>query len=201
MYDLGGIPLAFSTAEEEEFVKAQLLIGTFLLSLGVSSTAYAQARMPHKDAGAIGGDVGVFLPKEDALTTGLALEGFYEYYFTARDSVRVGAGWLNPKFDSESSDSIRMVRIAVDVVHNWEGGSVHPFVGAGLGTYFLQQKDNGENFGEGETKFGGTIFGGAEFFTSNTVSIKGEARYHIVSKVNEFNPSGLSLTIGVKSYF
>jgi len=182
-------------------VKAQLLIATFILGLVFPAAASAQARMPHKDAGAIGGDFGVFFPKEDELTNGLVLDGFYEYYFAARDSVRVGAGWLNPKFDRESSDSIRMIRIFVDVVHNWEGGAVHPFVGAGLGTYFLQQRDNGESFGESETKFGGTVFGGLEFFTSDTVSIKGEARYHVVSKVNDFNPSGLSLTIGLKSYF
>jgi opacity protein-like surface antigen len=78
---------------------------------------------------------------------------------------------------------------------------VHPFVGAGLGTYFLQARDNGENAGDSETKFGGTVFGGVEFFTSKTFSVKGEARYHIVSKVNDFNPSGLALTVGVKTYF
>jgi len=157
--------------------------------------------MPHKDAAAFGGDFGVFFPKEDELTQGLVLEGFYEYYLSARDSVRVGAGWLNPKFDRESSDSLRMIRIAVDLVHNWEGGAVHPFAGAGLGTYFLQLRDNGENFGDSQTKFGGTVFGGVEFFTSPNVSLKGEARYHIVSKVDGFNPSGLALTIGLKSYF
>jgi len=182
-------------------MKAQLLICGLAAMLGLPSVAAAQARMPHKDAGALGGEVGIFLPKEDVLTTGLALEGFYEYYLTARDSVRVGAGWLNPKFENESSDSLRQIRIAVDFVHNWEGGAVHPFVGAGVGTYFLQFRDNGNNVGDSETKFGGTIFGGAEFFTSNTFSVKGEARYHIVSKVNDFNPSGLALTIGVKSYF
>ena len=182
-------------------MKAQLLICGLTVMLGLPSAAAAQARMPHKDAGAVGGDVGIFLPREEVLTTGLVLEGFYEYYLTARDSVRVGAGWLNPKFENESSDSLRQIRIAVDFVHNWERGAVHPFVGAGIGTYFLQFRDNGENVGDSETKFGGTIFGGAEFFTSNTFSVKGEARYHIVSKVNDFNPSGLALTIGVKSYF
>ena len=182
-------------------MKAQLLVYGLVLCLGFPSVAAAQARMPHKDAGAIGGDVGIFLPKEDVLTTGLVLEGFYEYYLSARDSVRIGVGWLNPKFESESSDSLRQIRLAVDLVHNWEGGAVHPFVGAGIGTYFLQFRDNGENSGDSETKFGGSAFGGVEFFTSNTFSVKGEARYHVVSKVNEFNPSGLSLTIGVKSYF
>ena len=42
---------------------------------------------------------------------------------------------------------------------------------------------------------------GLEFFTSNTFAVKGEARYHAVMKANGYNPSGLALTIGVKSYF
>ena len=93
------------------------------------------------------------------------------------------------------------IRVGADLVHNWEGGAVHPYVGAGLGMYFLQFRDLGHSIGDRETKFGGTIFGGAEFFTSNTFAVKGEARYHIVSKIGEFNPSGLALTFGVKSYF
>ena len=115
--------------------------------------------------------------------------------------MRVGAGWANPRVERETADSTRQVRIAVDLVHNWEGGSVHPFVGAGLGTYFLQARDNGHNIGAGATKLGGTLFGGAEFFTSNTFSVKAEARYHIVSKWDGYDPSGLALTIGVKRYF
>ncbi|SRR6266540_1739501 len=182
-------------------MKAQLLTIGLVLILGLPVAASAQGRMPHKDAGAIGADVGVFVPRQDGMTNGLTLEGFYEYYLTARDSVRVGAGWANPKFEREKEDSVRQVRIAVDLVHNWEGGAVHPFVGAGLGTYFIQQRDNGNDVGESETKLGGTIFGGAEFFTSKTFSVKGEARYHVVSKVDAYNPSGLALTIGVKSYF
>lgn len=182
-------------------MKAQLLICAFALVVAAPVGAEAQARMPHKGASAIGGEVGLFLPKDDALTTGPALEGFYEYYLTARESVRVGVGWLNPKWEPESSDSLRQIRLAVDFIHNWEGGPVHPYVGAGIGTYFVQFRDNGENAGESDTKLGGTVFGGVEYFTSNTFSVKGEARYHIVSKTDAFNPSGLSLTFGVKSYF
>jgi hypothetical protein len=144
---------------------------------------------------------GVFLPKEDVLTRGPAVEGFYEYYMTARDSVRVGAGWLYPKFDQQPNDGLREVRLAVDLLHNWEGGAVHPFVGVGLGTYFLQFRDHGQNSGDSKTKLGGTLLGGAEFFASKTFSVKGEARYHFVTKDNEFSPSGLALSIGVKSYF
>ncbi len=44
--------------------------------LGNPSSALAQSRMPHKDAGAIGGEVGVFLPRQDGMTTGPMLEGY-----------------------------------------------------------------------------------------------------------------------------
>ena len=181
--------------------KARLLAWSLAIILAIPALASAQGRMPHKDAGAVGADVGLFLPRADALKTAPIVEGFYEYYLSARDSLRVGAGWVNSKFARENVDSVRQIRIAVDLVHNWEGGAVHPFVGAGLGTYFLQFRDNGTSVGDSETKVGGTVFGGVEFFTSNTFAVKGEVRYHIVSKVNDFNPSGLAFTIGVKSYF
>ena len=180
--------------------RARLLVVGVLVSF-VAAPAWAQRRVPHKDSAAIGGEVGVFLPKQDGMNSGPALEGFYEYYYNARDSVRLGMGWANPGVDREEGDSVRHIRVAVDLLHNWEGGSVHPFFGAGLGTYFLQPRDNGANTGDSRTKFGGTLLGGVEFFASNTFSVKGEARYHIVLKADDYNPSGLALTIGAKTYF
>jgi hypothetical protein len=176
----------------------------FSLALGLPTLAAAQARVPDTDSAAIGGDIGIFLPREEGMKSGLALDGFYEYYFTPRTSVRLGAGWMNPKFDTEEDDSLRAVRIGGDVVYNWEGGVVHPFAGAGLGIYFLQLRDNGDSLGDSETKLGGVLFGGVEYFTSRTLAIKGEARYHIVGDIDELgglNPGGLSLSIGVKTYF
>jgi opacity protein-like surface antigen len=163
--------------------------------------AAAQGRIPAEDSGAIGGDLGLFLPAQEGLGSGLALEGFYEYYLTPRTSIRTGLGWAEPDFDREEEDSLRHVRVAVDAVYNWEGGSVHPFAGAGLGIYFLQLKDNGESFGDSETRLGGTVFGGVELFTSDTLSVKGELRYHLIRDISGLNPDGASLTIGVKKYF
>ena len=175
------------------------LILVVLLAL-VPATAAAQ-RTPRADSGAVGGDVGWFFPADDGMNGGPTLEGFYEYYPTARTSLRLGMGWGKSKFKFDEEDAIRFLRVAGDVVYNWEGGTVHPFVGGGLGIYFLQQSDNGESIGDSETKFGGTIFGGVEYFTSNTVSVKGEARYHLVANSGGYNPDGLSLTIGLKKYF
>jgi opacity protein-like surface antigen len=180
---------------------ARLLRIGMTLVLGLPAVAAAQGRMPHKDAGALGAEVGVFLPRQSGMTTGPEVDGFYEYYMSARNSLRVGGGWANPKQEANSNARTRQIRFGVDLIHNWEGGSVHPFVGAGLGTYFLQPRVNGTNLGSSATKLGGTLLGGAEFFTSNTFSVKGEARYNLVTKSGAYDPSGLSLTIGVKSYF
>jgi hypothetical protein len=182
-------------------MRAQLFVTMAAAVLCLPSTASAQRRMPHAGAGSLGGEVGLFVPKQDSMTSGPAVGGFYEHYLTSRDSVRVGVEWQNPKLEQEHSDSMRQVRIGADLIHNWEGGSVHPFVGAGLAAYALQLRDNGSNFGDGATRLGGTLLAGAEFFASKTVSIKGEARYNVVAKWDDYNPSGLALTIGVKSYF
>jgi hypothetical protein len=178
-----------------------------LFALGIAAivslppAAAAQGRMPHQNATAIGAEGAVFMPKQDGMTTGPDFGGFFETYLTPRVGLRIGAEWSNPKREVEHVDSMRQVRVGADLVHNWEGGKIHPFVGAGLGAYFLQQKDNGVNFGDSATKLGGTLLGGLEVFTSKTFSVKGEARYHIVSKWNNYDPSGLALTIGAKAYF
>ena len=184
-------------------MRTQLLtIGLALvLVLGLSATTAAQERMPRMGAGALSGEVSVFLPQQSGMTTGPELGGFYEYYMTARNSLRLGGGWAYPKQEANSSARTRQIRLGGDLIHNWEGGAVHPFVGAGLGAYFLQPRVNGTNVGSSATKLGGTLLGGAEFFTSKTFSVKGEARYNIVQKSGPYDPSGLSLAIGVKSYF
>lgn len=178
------------------------IVRSSILAIAVAlAPSYVHAQTPQTDSAAVGGDIGIFLPRAEELKSGLNLEGFYEYYLSPRTSIRLGLGWMNPKSEFENDDSTRYIRVAGDIVRNWEGGSIHPFVGAGLGIYFLQPKDNGESFGDSETKLGGTIFGGAEFFMNNTTSVKAEARYHLISNVDSFNPDGLALTIGLKKYF
>jgi hypothetical protein len=174
---------------------------TLIACLLLAPAAASAQRVPATDSGAIGGDVGVFLPSSDELDSSLTLEGFYEYYFTPRGSVRLGLGWMNPSFTRGSDDHLRTIRIAVDGVYNWEGGAVHPFVGAGLGIYFLQPTDNGESVQDSETKTGATLFGGIEYFTGRTTSIKAEGKYHLVADAFGLETDGFSLMIGLKKYF
>lgn len=169
--------------------------------LCVPATAAAQARMPHTDANGLGAEVGVFMPQQDGMASATEVDGFFEHYLTARNSIRLGVGWADPHIADSTDHSMRQVRLGGELIHNWEGGEIHPFVGAGLGAYFLQSRVAGDNIGDSATKLGGTLLGGAEFFMSKTVSLKGEARYNIVSKAGTYDPSGFALTVGLKSYF
>lgn len=168
------------------------------------SMVQAQGRVPTTDSAAIGGDVGIFMPRSDALEPGLSLDGFYEYYFAPRTSIRLGLGWTNPGFEFEPDTSLRHVRVGGDLIYNWEGGAIHPFAGVGLGIYILQPRENGNELADSETKLGGVLLGGFEFFTGRTTALKAEASYHLISNVDNFgpqNPDGLKLSIGLKKYF
>lgn len=182
-------------------MKAQLCVFGIAALMCAASPAAAQHRMPHAGANAVGADFGAFVPRQDGMASGLEVTGFFEPYLTARDSLRLVVGWANPKVQDREDQSTWQVRVGGELIHNWEGGAVHPFVGAGLSAYFLQARVAGTDVGDSATRLGGTILGGAEFFASKTFSVKGEARYNVVSKWNAYDPSGLSLTIGVKSYF
>lgn len=169
----------------------------------IAAMPAAAAAQPRADSGAVGGDVGVFLARDSQLSKGLSLEGFYEYYFTPRVSMRTGLGWSNAEYDEnrDPDASLRHVRVALDFVHNWEGGNVHPFVGAGIAAYILQERDGGRNLGDSQSKLGGTVFGGIEIFTSPTVAFKAEGRYHLVPRAFRLDPDGFALTVGLKKYF
>src|SRR6185437_15587078 len=98
----------------------------------------------------------------------------FEHYMSARDSLRLEVGWANPHNSGDDNFSMRQVDVAGNLIHNWEGGKVHPYLGAGLGVYWLQPRQSGENAGSSATKFGGSILGGAEYFMSKTFAVKGE---------------------------
>ena len=132
----------------------------------------------------------------------LLVNALLEYYVTPRVSLRTSFGLTDPGHRTEAADSLRQVPLRLDVNYNWEGGRWHPFVGAGVGAYFLQFKDNDQPFGDSETKAGFNLGGGMEYFFNRTLAFKGEGRYHILGKAQGGqDPSGLALTAGLKTYF
>ena len=174
-----------------------------VLASCISSPAIAQeSRTPHTGSTAVGVDVGAFVPKESALDPALIVNALLEWYVTPRVSLRTDLGLTDNGFARESADSLRQIPLRVNVNYNWEGGKWHPFVGAGVGAYFMRFKDNGQAFGETETKAGVNFGGGVEYFTSRTVSLKGEARYHVINETRTGqDPSGLVVTGGLKKYW
>ena len=170
--------------------------------IGSPGLAVAQERAPHAGSTAVGFDVGAFVPAESELDKALIFSALLEYYLTPRVSLRTDFGLTDPGFARESADSLRQIPLRLDVNYNWERGKWHPFVGAGVGAYFLRFKDNGQAFGDTETKPGFNVGGGIEYFTGRTVSLKGEARYHAIGNTRVgTDPSGLVVTGGLKKYW
>lgn len=170
--------------------------------MSLADNANAQVRVPDAGMAAVGGDVGFYLPGDD-FNPAPTIAGSYEYYFTPRVSLRTSLGWTNPHFDFNDNDSLRQTRLTFAVLYNWERGKWHPFVGGGLGAYFLQYKSNGNSSGDGDRKLGVNAGGGIEYFTSRTVSLKGEAQAHFIGDDTDlpWSPSGIALLFGVKKYF
>ncbi len=180
------------------------VLGGLVLGSSVicAQVATAQERAPHTGSTAVGIEAGAFIPKDGQLDAAPIVNVLLEYYFSPRLSVRTDFGVTDPGFFRESSDSLRQIPLRANVNYNWEGGRWHPFVGAGVGAYFLQFKDNGQPLGTRETKPGMNVGGGVEYFTGRTVSLKGEARYHVIGKTrNGDDPSGLVFTGGLKKYW
>jgi opacity protein-like surface antigen len=176
-----------------------LMLGSCIICPEVAT---AQERAPHAGSTAVGIDAGAFMPSENQLDNALVVNALLEYYLTPRVSLRTDFGLTDPGFARESTDSLRQIPLRLDINYNWEGGKWHPFVGAGVGAYFLTFKDNGRTFGDSETKPGFNVGGGIEYFTARTVSLKGEMRYHAIADTRTgMDPSGLVFTGGLKKYW
>ena len=77
-----------------------------------------------------------------------------------------------------------------DLLYNWEHGAWHPYVGGGLGAHLLQVKDNGNDLGDGESKLGGVVLGGVEYFFTRDAVLTGEFRYQFVQDVRRLQSFG-----------
>jgi len=181
----------------------RLIMGSLVFGFCVTAPvlATAQGRVPHEESTALGFDVGGFMPRSDLLDGSGLMSVNYDYYVTPRVSLRSSFGWTNPEFHTSGPDSLRQMPLRLDMNYNWEGGAWHPFVGAGLGAYFMQFRNNGQTIGDMESKFGVNLGGGLEYFFNRSVAFKGEGRYHAVQKVRGVQPSGVALTAGLKTYF
>jgi hypothetical protein len=161
----------------------------------------ASAQTPDKGLIGAGADVGVLFPDNEFENT-ITIDGFAEYYLSRRISVRGLLGWASPGFDNRTEDHFRQTHLIFNGVYNWEMGTWHPYATAGAGAYFVRQILDGRGDPDGESRGGINFGGGIEYFTNRMTSIKGEARWDIVSHPPGLpDATGFTLTVGVKRYF
>jgi hypothetical protein len=162
--------------------------------------------MPDAGTWAIGGSLGASLPSDPSLDKGLDVAGSVEGYLTPRVSVRgqLGGAWWDIT-GRHFTGTVKPLYLDGNLVYNWEGGALHPYITAGVGMYSYRSKESGVADGS-DTKAGFNAGGGIEYFFTRDATVTGEALYH---KVGAFNTpltvftdgSFWSLSIGMKKYF
>jgi hypothetical protein len=177
------------------------LLGLFL---GVSP-ALAQSRAPDTGMVGVGVSVGVDIPSAAALDKGLDLAANIEGYLTPRVSVRgqLGGAWWDI-VGQRFAGTVKPLYIDGNIVYNWEGGAVHPYVTAGIGMYRFRFEQAGL---EGaDTKAGFNFGGGVEYFFTPRATVTGEVLYHAVDSfatpVTAFGDGSFwRIAMGMKTYF
>ncbi|MEO7190934.1 MAG: outer membrane beta-barrel protein [Vicinamibacterales bacterium] len=190
-----------------------LAIVALLITLSPVS-AWAQRRapavrprvrpVPSAGMNAVGISAGVALPSEELFSKGPTLAVSAEHYFSARVSLRgqlSGAFWHFTDFEEDTS---RPVAVTGDVVYNWERGTWHPYVMAGVGFYKFRFKE--ADFDASDSAIGLNFGGGAEYFLSRHDSLTGEVTVHAISgdatgRFADYGTSYWTITGGYKKYF
>lgn len=185
------------------------LAGVFAIATLVAATpASAQTergRVPDTGMVGFGLSMSAAIPTDGTLKTGPELAVKAEKYVTPRVSVRglFSGAWMDVTGHSFTG-TVRPVTAAGNLVYNWEGGQVHPYVTAGAGLYHFRFTDNGIT--GSHNKFGVNLGGGAEVFISRRDSLTGEVIYHaipgqVTSPLTHYNPSYWTIAGGYKKYF
>jgi hypothetical protein len=177
----------------------------------VAAPAAAQDRdrrgpVPAPGMLAIGGSIGAAPPADPSFTDGLALTGNIEGYLSRRVSIRgqVDGAWWDIT-GRGFTGTVRPMAFDGNVVYNFEGGRIHPFVTGGAGVYHYR-------FNEVPTrgsadKPGVDLGAGVEYFVHRHTTMTGEFLYHdvaepVTSPVTTYNLTHYwTFTVGVKKYF
>jgi hypothetical protein len=182
-----------------------IAIVTLLTWLIGVSPALAQRRAPDTGMVGVGASVGVDIPSDAALDKGLDLAANIEGYLTRRVSVRgqLGGAWWDI-VGQRFAGTVKPLYVDGNIVYNWEGGAVHPYVTAGIGMYRFRFEQAGL---EGsDTKAGFNVGGGVEYFFTPRATVTGEVLYHKVDSfatpVTAFGDGSFwRIAMGMKTYF
>jgi hypothetical protein len=183
---------------------------TAILAVAFCSFAFAAApafaqRAPAAGMWAVGGSAGASLPTDPSLDKGLDVAASLEGYLTSRVSVRgqIGGSWWDI-VGRNFTGTVTPLHLDGNVLYNWEGGKVHPYVTTGVGMYRYRSTIAGAPDGS-DTHAGFNIGGGIEYFFTRRATFTAEALYHKVGAFNTpvttFNDGSFwSIDVGLKAY-
>ena len=138
------------------------LIVVVLVAHAVPAQAQRRAQVPNTGMWAVGGSIGAGAPSDPSLATGLSVAANIERYLAPRISIRgqLGGEWsdiVNRGF----TGTVSPVFVDGNVVYNWEGGALHPYVTGGVGVYHYRSFEHLAP-ATSDTSFGGDLGGGVE---------------------------------------
>ena len=174
-----------------------------VMTIGVRPAA-AQ-RVPDSNTWAVGGSVGASGPRDPSLQRGLDGAGNIETYLTPRVSIRGQVGASSWDITGRNfNGTIKPLYADGNVVYNWEGGIVHPYVTGGVGIYHYHGSITGAQ-DRSDTKAGVNVGGGVDVFLNRNAAVTGELTYHKVgaftSPVTTFNDGSFwRFGVGAKLY-
>jgi opacity protein-like surface antigen len=183
-----------------------LILAFAFAGLFAATPAQAQRRVPDAGMWGAGASIGAAVPSDPSLDNGLQLTGNIEGYVTPRVSIRGQLGGASTDIVGRNfSGRVNPLFATGNVVYNWEGGLLHPFVTGGIGMYRFRADESGAPK-RSDTKAGFNLGGGIEYFFTRHATMTGELLYH---KVDEFNTplatfndgSFWSFALGAKAYF
>src|SRR4051812_18817888 len=125
-------------------VLVALVLSGLYASPAAAQTRRRAIRAPAPGMAAVGVSIGADIPADETLDKGLDLAGTVEGYLTSRVSVRgqIGAAWWDI-VGHRFTGTVKPIYLDGNIVYNWEGGAVHPYVTAGIGMYKFRSSEAG----------------------------------------------------------
>ena len=169
------------------------------------SSRTQSSRVPNGSMFGLGMATGVLAPSSIDQNNGWYLTVNGEGYFTPRVSARAqfGGGWSDI-FGHSFAGQVKPMVLLGNLVYNWEGGKVHPYVTGGGGMYHYRFTEAGVD--SSDTKAGVDFGGGAEYFFTRHDTLTGEVLFHAVpgmanGRSADYKARFWTVTGGYKKYF
>jgi hypothetical protein len=183
-----------------------LLLSALVLTLGSMATSAATA--PNGGDMAVSFNAGLVNAFDDTFDdVENVFTGTFEYYTSPRVSWRGLVGTTS--FDGDLPNAGERVKVdatflTANVVYNWEGNRVHPFVTGGIGAYQKDASPRGSSVAATINRFDETTFGvngggGLDWYLGSNWAIKFEGVLHALTGEN---PKAIAVgTAGFKFWF